>query len=124
MSLKATLVFRAALLFTLAAGLSAGAAPPARTCPKGEGQVRGKCVKLCTTAGPVAPSEACECPAGFGKILLGSGAGQCERLRCPTGTTLDAAQECDCAAGYQKLPVGKGKVRCEAPRAAPKQAGL
>ena len=106
---------RVALLACLAAGLPA-AAGSKRPCPTGEDRLHGKCVKLCATTGSFAQPEGCECPAGFGKLLLGTGGGQCERLRCPAGAAIDAGQECDCVAGYQKAPAGKGKVRCEAPR--------
>jgi hypothetical protein len=92
------------------------AAKPAKGCPAGEGKVHGKCVKLCAINGPFQQPDACECPAGFGKILLGNGGGQCERLRCPTGSSIDAGDACDCAPGYQKAPAGQGKVRCAAPQ--------
>ena len=95
-------------------------APAARTapaCPAGQTSHRGKCVPACATEGAFRDPDACECPAGYGKILTGDGGGQCSRLRCPTNAELPAGKDCDCPPNYEKQKTGKGKVRCEARQA-------
>ncbi len=87
-------------------------------CPAGETSSHGKCVKSCPTEGAFGDPDRCECPAGYGKLLLGNGSGQCDRLRCPSGAVIAADKACDCAAGFEKVAVKKGKVRCEARQAA------
>ena len=102
----------AAALLLLAA--SARAAPTA--CPEGQIEARGACATACPTGERFGEPAGCECPAGFGKILLGDGGGRCERRACVTGKVV-AADGCDCPEGLDRVAAGKGKIQCLAPRA-------
>ena len=108
----AALVVSAALAFpALAASRKAGA------CPAGKVSARGECLDPCRTGLPFAEPSSCECPKGFGKVLLGNGGAECKRLVCATGAVIDP-KGCDCPDGYKKKDAGKGKARCVLPKAA------
>jgi hypothetical protein len=108
-----SLVFAA--VFAVAAAASAGGKPA--KCAAGQVSVKGNCVAACPIEGVFADATSCECPTGYGKILNGTGGGQCSRMRCPTGAVIDAKRQCDCPPNYEKHPASKGKVRCEARQA-------
>jgi hypothetical protein len=91
---------------------SAAATTKKAACPKGQVMSKGACVAACPTKGIIAQPEACECPAGFGKILHGGGGAECQRLECPTGTAIEAAANCDCPSGYAKKSVKRGQSQC------------
>lgn len=102
----AALVVSAALAFpALAAPHKAGA------CGAGKVRAHGECLDSCPTGHPFADPSSCECPKGFGKVLLGNGGGECKRLVCATGAVIDP-KGCDCPDGYKKKDAGKGKARC------------
>jgi len=103
------------LAFALAfAGAAEAAEPKAATsCPEGQARVKGACVTACATAGVFSDPHACECPAGYGKILLGNGGGECRRLVCHTDAVIDPAL-CDCPQGFAPKAVKKGQARCMA----------
>jgi hypothetical protein len=104
-----------AALVALAIVLPSHAAPPKATggCPAGQTAAPGGgCATACPTDDLFMDPSACECPAGFGKVLFGSGGGKCERLACPTGTTF-SSKDCECPAGYEKKAQGKGKATCQ-----------
>jgi hypothetical protein len=66
----------------------------------------------CATTGSFAEPDACQCPAGFGKILLGTGGGECRRLVCQKGKEIDP-KLCDCPEGSEaKASKTKGKATC------------
>ncbi len=108
-----TLRITVVLVAALSLARPASAASSKGGCPEGETKYRDKCVRACATDGEFAQPDACECPVGFGKLLLGNGNGQCDRLRCQTGAVFDAKRPCDCPAGFEKSTARKGKVRCE-----------
>ncbi len=105
--------FATLLLASLSLATPALAARPRGACPDGETKLHGRCVKACPTGSDFTDPDACECPAGFGKILLGNGNGHCDRLRCQTGALFPQSKVCDCPAGYEKSAPKKGKIRCE-----------
>jgi hypothetical protein len=117
-----SIAFAALLLATIAAPGAAAPKGAPRACPAGQVRTRGACVAACPTGEATFPKpDACECPAGFGKILTGDGGGQCRRLVCRTGVPVDA-KLCECPANTAMKPAGNGKARCvaEAPKAAAK----
>jgi hypothetical protein len=60
--------------------------------------------------------NACECPPGFGKILFGSGGGECRRLACEKGVEIDP-KLCECPEGTEaKASKTKGKATCVQPK--------
>ena len=66
----------------------------------------------CATTGSFSDPDACECPAGYGKILLGTGGGECRRLTCQKGKEIDP-KLCDCPEGSEaKASKTKGKATC------------
>jgi len=105
------------LAASTALALPAFAAPKAM-CPAGQTKLQGKCVAACSATSPFSSPDACECPAGYGKILTGDGSGKCDRLRCPTNSPFDAKLACECPAPFKKTTAKKGEVRCEQPKAA------
>ncbi len=88
------------------------------TCQGGKILVRGECVTPCPKAGMFADPSACECPSGFGKILLGNGGGECKPLACPLNVEIDARRPCDCPESYKKQGTRKGKTKCVLHKAA------
>lgn len=106
-----------ALIASLSISLATLAARPKAACPAGETRHQGKCVKACAAEGDFGQPDGCDCPEGFGKLLLGDGNGRCARLRCPTGAAFAADKSCDCPMNYVRAPQGKGKARCEARKA-------
>jgi hypothetical protein len=107
-----------ALSFTLALPAAAAGPKAKARCPEGQVDLRGQCVAACPAGGPFAGSDACECPPGQGKVLLGSGGAECKRLVCGPGVVDPAL--CDCPHGTRSKPAGKGKGTCAASRAASK----
>jgi hypothetical protein len=97
----------AAVLFL---ALPASAASPPKPCGEGKLQVRGECVVACSTTGSFTDAS-CECPPGFGKILLGGGGAECRRLACPTTKAFDP-KLCDCPGGYEKKAKSASKATC------------
>jgi hypothetical protein len=89
---------------------SAAAKKPA-PCGAGKVMVHGACVDACPTDGKFDPTT-CECPKGYGKILTGTGAGECQRLACVTGGAIKNPELCDCPHGYEKKKDRKGATRC------------
>jgi hypothetical protein len=119
---RTALPFLLGLSFALAA--PAAMAAPQPTCPEGKVSTRGGCFDPCPTSGPFAQPDACECPAGYGKILLGGGGGECRPLACPTGVAFTPGN-CTCPVHYELKKLKKGQARCElvkAPAAAAKPA--
>jgi hypothetical protein len=88
-------------------------------CPKGQVASHGVCKKACTADAMFADPAACECPKGFGKVLLGGGGGECQRLACPQGKDFDPTA-CECPSGLEKKIGSKGKARCVTASAAAK----
>ena len=108
----------AAALLLLLDGPARAAAP---ACPQGQVESHGACAPACPTGERFGEPAACECPAGYGKILLGDGGGTCERRACASGKVVDAGS-CDCPAGLDRRQAGKGKIQCVAPKAAARLA--
>ena len=105
---------RAALAALALAVLPAAvAAKSSVSCAKGQVPSHGRCMPACATAGAFADVDACECPPGFGKILLGGGGGECRPLACPTNKQFPASS-CECRDGYVKKPTSGGKAKCVA----------
>jgi hypothetical protein len=103
----------AALALVLAAPASAAPSPPA--CGEGKIAVRGECVAACPAKGPFADAS-CACPPGTGKVLFGTGGGECQRLVCAKGMEVDP-KLCDCPEGYvAKASKKKGKATCVQPK--------
>jgi hypothetical protein len=109
----------AAAAFLLLLDSPARATAPA--CPEGQVESRGACAPACPTGDRFGEPAGCECPAGYGKILLGDGGGTCLRRACVSGKVVDAGS-CDCPEGLDRRPAGKGKIQCVAPKAAAKPA--
>jgi hypothetical protein len=107
------LVRSAVVLAALSLSIPAMAEPVKAGCPEGETMAGSRCVKACPTAEAFVEPNGCECPAGYGKLLLGDGRGQCDHLRCPTGATFEAKRACDCPAGFDRTAPRGGKVKCE-----------
>ncbi len=110
---KTSLSVLLALAFSLAMPALASAPKRSAACPEGQVRAHGSCVAACPAEGGFTAPDACECPVGYGKILLGSGGGECRRLSCRVGAAVDPAL-CDCPAGTSRKPAGKGQVRCTA----------
>jgi hypothetical protein len=107
---------------TLAAVLSLAAPAFAATskgakCPAGKVKAHGHCVDACPTDHRFESTD-CECPAGYGKILTGTGAGECKRLVCTVGGSIKSPSLCDCPRGYAKKKGAKGETRCVVANAA------
>ncbi len=108
----------AALVVSAALAFPALAAPPkGGACSAGKVRAHGACLDPCPTGHPFAEPPACECPKGFGKVLFGSGGGECKRLVCAKGSLVDP-KSCDCPEAYEKKDAGKGKARCVVRKAA------
>ncbi len=69
----------------------------------------------CPTTGSFSDPSACECPPGFGKILLGTGGGECKPKTCAVGKEVDP-KLCQCPEGYEKKSAKAGKVTCVRPK--------
>jgi hypothetical protein len=109
----------AVVALSLSLALPARAAQTSKSaCPPDKTMHKGKCVTACATDGQFQDPAACECPAGFGKILTGNGLGECHPLRCPANSPFAESKQCVCPTGYEKKPLKKGKVRCELPKTA------
>ena len=100
---------RLPLAAALALAFPALAAPPQGQgdCPQGKVKVRDECRDACPTTGGFAQPAACECPAGFSKILLGSGSGECR----PVATAKPAKAK---AGAKGKAASAKAKARAKA----------
>jgi len=105
--------FAAVLAALFSLSLSASAATPKGSCPKGQTLSHGKCVTACATDDAFTNPNDCECPAGFGKILMGNGTGMCDHLLCPTNVAFDAKMVCECPPNYEKTKPAKGQFRCD-----------
>lgn len=91
-------------------------------CPEGQTPVQGKCVPACATTGAFATPEACECPAGYGKILKGDGGGECAPILCPSNAPFESGRACQCAHNFARSKPRKGMVTCVLAEATPKKA--
>ena len=101
------------LAFTLLATVPALARSKPATCSAGEIWSRGKCVKACPTEGAFPDADSCECPSGFGKVISGTGGGQCSRILCPMNSDFDAKKDCTCPEKFEKHKGRKkGQERC------------
>ena len=109
----------AALAVTVAVPAVAAPKSAKPACEEGKILVRQACVTPCATKGTFADPSACECPPGYGKILLGNGGGECRPLACPLDKEFEA-KSCECPEGRVKRATSKGKAKCVAskPKAA------
>ena len=111
--------FLPVLLGALGALAAPAFAKEAPKCAKGEVASHGACAPACPTEGTIADPAACECPAGFGKVLFGGGGGECKPLACPAHGDFDAKKLCECPPGEaRKASTRGGKAHCESVTAA------
>jgi hypothetical protein len=102
-------MLRLVVISLLAVASPAFAGSGKSACPEGQAKVKGKCVALCASEGKFAAPDACECPAGYGKILHGDGTGECAQKACPTNAPFKETMACACPARTTKEKYTKKK---------------